>query len=189
MFRQIFKTITSLIFSPAKAWKELSAGKDDREEPFLTNYLYPLFGMITVAAFLGILLNRQQFDLQIALKKSILALASSFGGFYVAAWMLNEILEKFFHKAKNVRLCRFFVGYASAMMFALNILLSLLPEFFIMNICVLYTFYIVFQGAIPYMEVEVSQQVKFSIAATILIILLPYAIDIFLGIMMPGLRF
>lgn len=60
-----------------------------------------------------------------------------------------------------MKLCQRFVGYSSSLMFALNIVLMLLPEFFFLRIFVLYTFYIVWEGAGPYMQVEEKIRLKF----------------------------
>ena len=45
-------------------------------------------------------------------------------------------------------------------MFALNIVLVLFPEFFFLQIFVLYTFYIVWEGAGPYMQVTEAERLK-----------------------------
>ena len=88
-----------------------------------------------------------------------------------------------------MKLCQRFVGYSSSLMFALNIVLMLLPEFFFLQIFVLYTFYIVWEGAGPYMQVEEKIRLKFVGVATGLILLMPRLIEVVLSMLMPGLRF
>lgn len=82
-----------------------------------------------------------------------------------------------------------FVGYSSSLMFALNIILMLLPEFFFLRIFILYTFYIVWEGARPYMQVEENERLKFAGIATVVILLTPAVIEFLLFILMPGLRY
>lgn len=87
-----------------------------------------------------------------------------------------------------MKLCQRFVGYSSSLMFALNIVLMLLPEFFF---CV-YLYYIRFiswEGAGPYMQVEEKIRLKFVGIATGLILLTPWLIEVILSMLMPGLRF
>ena len=54
---------------------------------------------------------------------------------------------------------------------------------------VLYTFYIVWEGAGPYMRVEEKIRLKFVGTATGLILLTPWLIEVILSMLMPGLRF
>ena len=65
---------------------------------------------------------------------------SSFGGFYLGAYLMNEIWQGIFKREKDLKLWLRFVGYSSSLMFALNIVLMLLPEFFFLRIFILYTF-------------------------------------------------
>lgn len=59
----------------------LVSEKKEKQEEFLSRFVYPLIGFVTVAAFLGVLFTRKEFDLELALKSSIRTLVSSFGGF------------------------------------------------------------------------------------------------------------
>lgn len=60
---------------------------------------------------------------------------------------------------------------------------------FLLRIFVLYTFYIVWEGAGPYMQVEEKIRLKFVGTATGLILLTPWLIEVILSMLMPGLRF
>lgn len=187
MYKAIIKWVIALISQPAKAWEALTR-KDENNDAFLTRFVYPLIGLVTLAAFLGVMFTRKEFDLELALKTSIKTLVSSFGGFYVAAYLLNEVWQTLFKREKNLKLCQRFVGYSSSLMFTLNIILMLLPEFFFLRIFVLYTVYIVWEGAPIYMQVTEKEQLKFVGIATILILFAPAIIDVILFMLMPGLR-
>ena len=187
MYKEIIKWVIALISQPAKAWEALTR-KEENNDAFLIRFVYPLIGLVTLAAFLGVLFTRKEFDLELALKSSIQALVCNFGGFYIAAYLLNEIRQSLFKQEKNPRLCQRFVGYASSVMYVLNIVLELLPEFFFLRIFVLYTFYVVWEGAPVYMDVPDKDRLKFVGIATALILLAPELIRIVLFMLMPGLR-
>lgn len=140
-------------------------------------------------SFSGVLFTRKEFDLELALKSSIRTLVSSFGGFYLGAYLMNEIWQGIFKREKDLKLWLRFVGYSSSLMFALNIVLMLLPEFFFLRIFILYTFYIVWEGAGPYMGVEEKIRLKFVGFTTAIILLTPAVIEILLSMLMPGLSF
>ena len=137
----------------------------------------------------SVLFTRKEFDVELALKSSIKTLVASFGGFYLGAYLLNEAWQGLFKREKDMKLCQRFVGYSSSLMFALNVVLMLLPEFFFLRIFILYTFYIVWEGAGPYMQVEEKERLKFAGITTVIILLTPAVIEFVLFMLMPGLRY
>ncbi|MDR1676285.1 MAG: YIP1 family protein [Tannerella sp.] len=187
MFNDLFNRLAGLIFKPAETWNKLSQGEEEKET-FLSRYIYPLLGLIALAAFVGVLFSRKEFSFEIALKSAIKALISNMGGYFLAVYLMRELWRSVFHRHKNTKLWYCFVGYASAMMFALNIILLLLPEFFFLRVAVLYTAYLIWEGATAYMHVEENERLKFSAFASAIIIVTPLAIDSLLFLMMPGLR-
>lgn len=188
MYKEIFKWVIAIISQPGKAWEMLTK-KEENGDEFLSRFVYPLIGLVTAAAFIGVLFTRKEFDVELALKSSIKTLVSSFGGFYLASYLLNEIWQGLFKREKDMKLCQRFVGYSSSLIFALNIVLMLLPEFFFLRIFILYTFYIVWEGAGPYMQVEEAIRLKFVGIATAIILITPALIEFVLFLLMPGLRF
>ena len=165
MYKEILKWVIAIISQPGKAWEMLTK-KEEKGDEFLSKFVYPLIGLVTAAAFLGVLFTRKEFDIELALKSSIKTLVASFGGFYLGAYL-----------------------YSSSLMFALNIVLMLLPEFFFLRIFILYTFYIVWEGAGPYMQVAENERLKFAGIATVVILLTPAVIEFVLFMLMPGLRY
>jgi len=188
MYKEIFKWVILLISQPAKAWEMLTE-KEEKGDEFLSRFVYPLIGIVTLAAFLGVLFTRKEFDVELALKSSIRSLLSAFGGFYLSAYLLNEMWQGIFKREKDIRLWQRFVGYSSSLMFTLNIVLMLLPEFFFLRIFILYTFYIVWEGAVPYMKIEEKDRLRFVGISTAVILIIPVVIEVLLFMLMPGLRF
>lgn len=188
MFKNIFNWVILIISQPGKAWDTLSK-KEEKTEDFLEQFLYPLVGLVTITAFLGVLFTQKEFSLELALKSSIRTLVSTFGGFYLSAYIMNEVWKGFFKRESDMPLWQRFVGYSSALMFALNVLLTLLPEFFFLRIFILYTFYIIWEGAVAYLKVEDVSRLKFTSITTAVVLLTPIAIELLLSLLMPGLSF
>lgn len=189
MYKEIIKLVILIISQPAKAWEMLSLKEEDKEEDFLSRFIYPLIGIVTFAAFLGVLFTRKEFDVELALKSSIKTLVSAFGGFYLAAYVLNELWMSMFKRIKDIKRWQRFVGYSSSLVYALTVVLMLLPEFFFLRIFILYTVYIVWEGAGPYMEVDEPVKLKFVGIVSAVILLAPMIIEVVLSMLMPGLRF
>lgn len=195
MYKEIVKLVIMMISQPTKTWKMLQERreKDEREtgsiryEAFQSDYLYPFIGILTVAAFFSVC-TRQEFDIEQALKSAIVTFVSTFGGFYLASYLLNELWQGFFKKEKNLPLCQMFVGFSSVLMFTLDIVWMLLPDFFFLYIFIVYTFYIVWEGSTVFMQIEETAQMKFTVFASVLIIAMPHLIEKVLILLMPGLR-
>jgi hypothetical protein len=194
MYKELFRQVVALISQPGKTWKEL-AEKEEKEDEFLTRFVYPLIGLIAASAFIGILFTEKEFNTELAVKSSIRAFVSSFGGFYLAAYLLNKAWTGLFKREGNLKLWQRFVGYSLVAAFAIRILFALLPllplsEFFILRVFILSgaTLYIVWEGAMPYMHIGEKIRFRFTLFVSFLIVLLPEIIDKFLFILMPGLR-
>jgi len=187
MFTKIFKLLIAIILSPGDTWMELREQEEERDM-FISQFIFPLIGMIALAAFLGILFTRKEFDFEIALKITLRTVIAVTGGFFLGAYLLNEVWNGMFNQPKNMELCRHFVGYASSLMFVLYIITSLLPEFFFLQIFVLYTVYIIWEGTYVYMKIRENKRLIFTIIASFIVIITPFIIEQALRMMMPGFR-
>jgi hypothetical protein len=176
MFRKIFQRIYFIIIQPAKEWRKLGEEKITYER-FLAVYFYPLLGMLTLAAFVGSMLSTRAIEL--ALKVSIQEVVAYFSGFYLAVFLLKEIINRKFTTA-NVKRASCFIVYASSLIYMIGLVISLFGQGFqVIYLLLPYTVYIIWEGARVYMGVREDQQIGFSIAAS-LIVLIPYLIRYFI---------
>ena len=53
MYKEIIKWVIAIISQPGKAWDMLSR-KEEKGDEFLSRFIYPLIGLVTVAAFRGV---------------------------------------------------------------------------------------------------------------------------------------
>jgi len=176
MWRDIFVTIIQLIVASPAAWKEIDQ-EDRTQEGFTSHFIYPIFGIIALASFVGGLWFTRDGDLQGALKNTIVSVVAVFGGFYIAAYALNEAAPRFGLK-KNLPRFQQFVGYSSVVLYALYTITPFLPDFFILWLLVLYTLYLVNTGAVFYLKVLPEKRVIFSIFASVLVVLTPTLIRV-----------
>ncbi|MDR2498899.1 MAG: hypothetical protein LBD28_05610 [Tannerellaceae bacterium] len=199
MYKELIRLVGTIIARPAKTWQEL-ARKTERKEELFTRFVYPLIGLASLAAFVGILFTEKHFKVELALKGAITTCVACFGSFFLTAWILNEAWSRLFSRTSDLRLCQRFTGYSFSMFFVLEILLGILPEgdFFFIRIFLLVTAYIVWEGSPAYMGInnQTVQILKVSISArlaltaiiTLLVILLPIVIKQLMFLFLPGLR-
>lgn len=217
MLKEILACITALLSDPAKTWVEISqkdareetvqeeniqrpsedaeysfeeedSKKNEKHELFLKQFLYPLLGFATLAAFIGGLVDSGTWSLEQPLKKAILTFCSYFGGLYLAAIALKESYKKLFGDTLDRQRCQRFVGYSLALPLLVSMFLSLFPSFFFLMVCDLYIVYIVWEGAEPYMGVPKEYRLKFTAIASLLVLLVPFIIERLFFFVMPGLR-
>lgn len=191
MFKKLFKQLYEIIFRPTKAWNTLAEEKEEEiidNEPFLKAYLYPIIGIVALLAFTGVFFHRKDFNVQLALRLMINVLVALFAGFFLASYLLSEAMAKIFSNDKQYKLCQRFVGYSSALVYVMYMILAIFPDFSFLSLILLYTIYIVWEGAISYMQIEEKQQTKFTLITSAIVLLCPFLIKEIMFLTMPGMR-
>ena len=161
-----------LISSPAKAWEEISM-EEDRRKVFMA-FVYPMIGLCGLSVFIGSLLTNgwggpQSF--QIAMTNCCAVAVALFGGYFLAAYAINEMGVRMFGMPANAPLTQQFAGYALVVPFLLQIVTGLLPDFRIIV-------YVVWEGAPILMQVEEKVRLKYTLFSSVLLILCPTVIQI-----------
>ncbi|MBK5194676.1 MAG: DUF1282 family protein [Proteiniphilum sp.] len=175
MWRDIFVTIAQLIVASPRAWKEIR--KEERaQSDFLSHFLYPIFGIIALATFIGGLWFTRNGDVESALKNTIIAIVAVYGGYYIASYVMNETAHRF-GLEKNLPRFQQFAGYSSVVLYALYVIIPFLSDFFILWILALYTIHLVHTGAEFFKRVPQKLRMNFTILATALVVLSPALIQ------------
>ena len=76
-----------------------------------------------------------------------------------------------------------FAGYASVVVFLLNVVLGLFPKFPVVMALLLqfYTVYIVWEGVPKMVQIEEKDRLRFTVLFSVLLLLCPFAIDLLFG--------
>ncbi|MDR1631612.1 MAG: hypothetical protein LBR97_01800 [Dysgonamonadaceae bacterium] len=187
MLKQLYLLLSGLIINPEKTWKTLAGKQELNNEDFYKSYLYPVIGIIALMSFCGIWIGTKDFQLQIALKIVIKETIAYFGGFYLAAYGLFRLSEKYFGLTADLQLFGRFSGYSSAAIYVVACINALFQSLFFLQIFILYTVYIVWHGSNIYIRVKENYLTKFTIFASAIIILSPVVIRMIMTLIMPGL--
>lgn len=177
-YKALFKIAILLISSPAKAWEEIRL--QDRHDVF-TAFVYPMIGLCGVAVFIGSLVTNgwggpQSF--QIAMTKCCAVAVALFGGYFLAAYAINRMRVRLFGTDSDILLTQQFAGYALVVTFLLNIVIGLLPDFWLISLLLqFYIVYVVWEGARVLMEVKEKSRLRFTIFSSTLLILCPAIIQ------------
>ena len=191
MFKELFNQLCRIIFQPANAWKVLA---DEAEEgiigndSFLKKYLYPVIGIVSLLTFAGVFFHKKDFEVELAIRLTIKVVIALFAGFYMASFSLSKVMENFFSAGDNCKRCQRFVGYSSALIYVMYTVLAIFPNFGFLQLILLYTVYIIWEGATVYMQIVEHERNKFTVAATAIVLLSPFIIEKIMFFTMPGMR-
>lgn len=176
-YKELFKIAMKLISSPAKAWEEISI--EDSRKVFIA-FVYPMIGLCGLSVFVGSLLTNgwggpQSF--QVAMTNCCAIAVALFGGYFLAAYAINEMGIRMFGKPANMPLARQFAGYALVVSFLLQMVTGLLPDFRIITwLLQFYIVYVVWEGVPAMMHIEEKQRLKFTLLSSVLLIICPAVI-------------
>lgn len=178
-YKELFNIAMKLISSPAKAWEEISM-EEDRRKVYMA-FVYPMIGLCGLFVFIGSLLTNgwggpQSF--QIAMTNCCAVAVALFGGYFLAAYAINEMGTRMFGMYSNMPLTQQFAGYALVVPFLLQIVTGLLPDFRIIAwLLQFYIVYVVWEGVPVLMGVEEKQRLRYTLLSSVLLILCPTVIQ------------
>ena len=178
-YKDLFHRAFLLISSPARAWEEIRLVEDRRT--VFTDFVYPMIGLCGLSVFIGALLLKgwggpQSF--QYAMTQCCAVAVSLFGGYFLAAYLINELRVRLFMQENDLRLTQQFAGYALVVPFLLQIIIGVLPDFVI--IAMLFQFYIVYivwEGSKGLLQIAEKDRLRFTILASALLLLCPVVIQ------------
>ena len=135
-----------------------------------------MIGLCGLSVFIGALWTNgwggpQSF--QLAMTQCCAVAVALFGGYFLAAYAINQMGIKMFGMSNDIPLAQQFAGYALVVTFLLHIVTGLLPDFSIIGwLLQFYIVYVVWEGARVVMLVEEKNRLRYTIFSSILLILL-----------------
>ena len=179
-YNSLFHTALLLISSPARAWEEIRL-EEDRRTVF-TAFVYPMIGLCGLSVFIGSLLLKGWSgpeSFQYAMTQCCAVAVSLFGGYFLAAYLINALRVRLFMQDDDINLTRQFAGYAMVVPFLLQIIIGVLPDFNIIAMLLqFYIVYVVWEGSRSLMEVEEKDRLRFTVISSILLIVCPAVIQL-----------
>jgi len=97
-------------------------------------------------------------------------------------------MEHLYSTENSYKLCQRFVGYSSALIYAMYLILAIFPDYSFLQLFLLYTIYIIWEGASVYMQIPENERNRFTAIATATILLSPFIVEKMMFLTMPGMR-
>lgn len=178
-YKELIHITLRLISSPAQAWEEIRL-EEDRRKVF-TAFVYPMIGLCGLSVFIGSLLTMgwggpQSF--QYAMTRCCAVAVALFGGFFLAAYLINVMGVRWMRIPDQLPLVQQFAGYALVVVFLLRIVLGILPDFQIIAILLqFYTVYIVWEGSARLLRVTDANRLRYTLMTSVVLIVCPMLIE------------
>lgn len=178
-YKDLFHLAIQLISSPARAWEEILL-EEDKRKVFIA-FVYPMIGLCGLSVFIGSLITMgwggpQSF--QFAMTQCCAVAVSLFGGYFLAAYLINELRVRLLKMDSDMPLTQQFAGYALVVLFLLKIIIGILPDFKILALLLqFYIIYVVWEGSEKVMQVAEKDRLRFTILSSILLLACPFFIE------------
>ena len=99
---------------------------------------------------------------------------SLFGGFFLAAWLLDMLKQKYLDHTADMPGAQLFVGYTMGVVFSAEILAILFPQFFIFKwILQFYVLYVVWEGSEILFAVPEDKRLTFTAMTSVAVVFSP----------------
>ncbi|MBR3859561.1 MAG: DUF1282 family protein [Bacteroidaceae bacterium] len=176
-YKELFRRLFQLIASPKKAWVEISTESPRRD--VTASFVYPLIALCGLAVLLSNFLSDglKRNVYQPALMEMCSYCIALFGGFFLAAWLLDTVRQKVFGHTPDMPGSQFFVGYTMGVVFLADMLTILFPQFFIFKwILQFYVLYVVWEGSDVLFSIEDDKRLMFTALTSVAIVFSPAVI-------------
>ena len=178
-YKDLFNTVLSLISSPAKAWEEINL-EEDKRKVFMA-FVYPMIGLCGLSFLIGSLISNGWSGpecFQIAMTRCCVVAVALFGGYFLAAYGINELRVRFYGATSDLLLAQQFAGYALVITFIVWFINGILPDFALIGwVFQFYLVYVVWEGIPVMMKVEENKRFQFTILASLLLLICPVLIE------------
>lgn len=181
------KHLFLLLIFPRKTWQKTDKAPC-ATQLFLNQFLYPLMGVTAIVCFVGYFFS--DISLSKALRLSIIEFVKFFGGFYALVYVMKVFSTNVLEVVQPESRIKRFVGYNLGLYMLFDICLLVVRYFCevptIVDFLPLLLAYVIWNSQ-KYMEIPEQKSILYVVAATILFLAIPMAIQKLLYFLMPGL--
>lgn len=172
-YKELLNRAVLLISSPAKAWEEIV--KENNRKKVMSEFVYPMIGLCGLSVFIGTFIGNTAgvSAFQIAMTRCCATFVSLFGGFFLASYLTNLLGKQILGREDETEQNQQFVGYAMVVTFLLEIITGLFSLSILRWILQFYTVFVVYEGARSLMNVESKSLTRYSLIASVIVIICP----------------
>lgn len=181
-YKELFNRTYQLLRHSNSEWEAITSAEEDSQKT-LNDFVLPMAGLCALAAFLGIIFTKVNFER--ALIEAIISLGKSFGGVYFSFFVLQETAKKFGLERNKTHFLQL-AGYSYSVIFVIDIITNLIPELFFLNFMKIYIFYVVWEGVSFCTSIPEEKRTSYVIFAAAVLLISSIIINKALYFFLPG---
>ena len=176
--RLIVKFFLSLVVNPEQTWQYLSdpSVREADVDYVQRNYYLPMMGAIAVVVFILTGIHFEPFNLEHAMKASVAFLVAFFAGPYVAEFILQHFMVRFYDTEPDKQRLQLFVYYTLSYEMGVQLVSRLMPSIRFADLLVVYLAYIVWCASAIFFGIEERRRLSFSIWTTVILFITHWSI-------------
>lgn len=140
-----------------------------------------MIGLCGLTVFIGSLVDNgwggpQSF--QLAMTNCCAVAVALFGGYFLAAYIINSIQMRLFGMPNNIPLTQQFAGYALVVIFLIRMITGILPALTIIGLLFqFYIVYVVWEGSTVIMHVTEKNRLRYTLMVSVVLLVCPAIIQ------------
>lgn len=170
-YKAVLLRVKNMVLSPAKEWEDVKSNVPSSSEA-ISMYAIPVIGLLSLASFLGVLINNQGVNFQFALVEAIVTFCGAYFSIYVAGFILGELHEVLAIEKDKQAILKY-IPFAYSVFYLIIFITELIPELFFIKILILYTVYLVWEQASVIFNFEENDRVKYTAVYSLVILAVP----------------
>ena len=183
-FKHIVIRSKDLFVNTKKTWNVIAAEKTT-SRTIRNTYVFPCICVCTLIVFLTNLLYISERSFELAFLKAFVTGLSLAIGYFIASkacfWALTKRIGN-----KSQDACEIVVAYSFTTIFALKILTSLFPTLFFLQILVIHSAYLLWEGTRAMLNFDEKEQENMILILALILIGSPMIINMLLNLMLPN---
>ena len=185
-YKLIYKDALSMIKDTEKSCIRLRERDEIAPISSTRRYAMPLIILITLAVFVGYFINTKSPQLEFAILRSLFTFLSVAAGYIGTVAFCKYSSKRWFHYEITQQQAETIIAYSYTIIFALNIVLAIIPSLFFMKLLYLYTLYLLWHMSGEYIQIEERFRTYFMFVNGIAMILFPYIAKSIFQLLVPN---
>lgn len=153
----------------------------------LRAYVLPWCAVITAATFVSYIFFTRDFRLETAVIKSLFEFLTFLSSYFAAVAVCKVSNRLIFRREIDKYKCEVIIAYGFLLLYALRIVMCILPHMFFLKVLLLYIFYILWILAEQILKYKDSEKQYFMLVNGASIIVFPYLIEKILFLLTPNI--
>jgi hypothetical protein len=177
--KQIATNLNLVMLRPGEFWKR-QKNDENSQYRLLTSYFVPLLICVAIAVFIGELVRSNHLYIVFPLLKSLRKIILITLYYLICVFFTNELMGVF-GAEKNKQVARKLVVYSMTPFLLVSVVTGLFPFFYVLDVIVLYSFYIFWLGADELVSLKGRDLKKYAVVNIIVCFTLFSFLSIFLS--------